>query len=115
MSNQQQQRGDSTPDSADTDADVAVDFARGMRINVTYEEQYGSDTHTDTGIITHAPSQNFDDCAFDYVVELVTGDRGTTRSVSLEHDSMRDLIYDAGFDKDWDEYQLVSITVTGVE
>jgi hypothetical protein len=106
---------------------VEVEWARGMEIEVTYEEerweQLEDGSHneftveeTDTGYITSVPSRKFDweqdDVAFDYQL-VMNGREGTVRSVDLTAGQVLQLIYEGGGDRDWNTFTLKKIRVVG--
>lgn len=64
------------------------------------------------GTVTAVPSRKFDweqdDFDFDYCLSLPDGREGATRSVDIDTDTVQQLHYDAGGDRDWDTFTLVS-------
>jgi len=91
-------------------------FERGDKIEVVYEEvQYppegGEKTveKTDTGTITSKPSRKFDwpNDDFDFDYELERGN--AVRSVDVDNEVVAQLHYNAGGDRDWDQWKLVAI------
>lgn len=98
-----------TVDSVSIGDSVVVEYEE-----VVYEDGGRTEkrvTREDTGEVTAAPSRKFDweldDFAFDY--EL---DRGNAvRSVDENAEVVAQLMYDAGGDRDWKEWNLVSVSV----
>lgn len=97
--------------------EIEHSFAPGDRIKVVYEEteyhpsgrEEGTVEKEDIGEIVAKPSQKFDwpndDFDFDYEV-----DRGNAvRSVDMDTDTLAQLAYDAGGDRDFRRWKLVRI------
>lgn len=97
--------------------ELSHSFERGDRIKVIYEVvEYhpggmGSETkeRKDIGEIIAKPSQKFnwpeDEFDFDYELE----DGNAVRSVDIGSEKVCQLHYDAGGDRDWDMWTLISI------
>jgi len=106
---------------------INAELAVGMEIEVvrTCDKSKQSDddsyttievNRTDTGVIKSIPSRQFtrqkDNYDFDYQHIMSDGSKGTIRSVDLDRQIVSQLHYDAGGDRDWDTFNLESITVT---
>lgn len=97
--------------------EVSHSFERGDRIKVVYEKvEYhpsgaGSETveKEDVGEIVSKPSRQFDwpNDDFDFDYELERGN--AVRSVDMDTDTLAQLAYDAGGDRDFDSWTLVRI------
>lgn len=97
--------------------EVNHSFERGDRIKVVYEVvEYhpggmGQETkeREDVGEIVAKPSRKFDwpNDDFDFDYELERGN--AVRSVDIDNEQVCQLHYDAGGDRDWDTWTLVSI------
>jgi len=71
----------------------------------------------DKGEVCAVPSRKFDwsddDFDFDYKLILPTSESGAIRSVDIENEVVCQLMYDSGFDRDWDTFQLLDIKRIG--
>jgi len=92
-------------------------FERGDKVKIVFEEiQYEGDgtekrvEQEDAGEIIAAPSNKFnhpkDDFDFDY--KLINGN--AVRSVDINSETVAQLLYDAGGDRDWEQWKLLEIT-----
>lgn len=98
--------------------DVNISFERGDRIRVVYEEVKlhpggkGQKTvkREEVGEIKSKPSHKFDwpEDDFDFDYEVVNGN--AVKSVDINEGVVAQLMYDAGGDRDWEQWKLVEIT-----
>lgn len=115
--------------SETADIPVEVTWTPRMKLKVTYEretfEQHPDGTvteerrvDTDVGVITAVPSRKFDrpsdEVAFDYELRI-DGRKGAVRSVDFQSGRVKQLMYDAGGDRDWESFGLKKIEVVGFE
>ena len=111
-----------TPMSLDPEFNFEIDVGMTIEVTHTHEQPCNDPTagfetveQTDRGVVTAIPSRKFDwkqdDFDFDYQIEM-NGSTGATRSVDLAAEKVCQLHYDAGGDRDWESFNLKSVTVT---
>jgi hypothetical protein len=93
----------------------------GDQITVTYlETQYtdGGRTKervekTDTGTVKAIPSKKFSRPDDSYLLDYELDNGSAVRSINFDSEAVSQLFYDAGGDRDWQQWALVSVTVNG--
>lgn len=96
-----------------------VDY--GDEITVCYLETQYSDggrteervEKTDVGSVKTMPSRKFDRDRDSYLLDYELQNGSAVRSVNFESPCVSQLFYDAGGDRDWEQWELVSVEVNG--
>jgi len=101
--------------------DVRKKASYGDEIVVQYlETQYtdGGRTEekvekTDKGTVKSIPSKKFDHEKDSYILDYELSQGSAIRSINIENSCVSQLFYDAGGDRDWQQWELRSVEVNG--
>lgn len=92
-----------------------ISFQNGDEIEVVFEREKwiagGRKKETvevsERGTVTATPSQKFSSDGFDLDYRL--GENKAVKSINFDTEIVAQLMYDAGGDRDWDEWDLISV------